>query len=472
MNRERAAWLISVVLLAVLAFELPGSWAQRSDDYDWVRTLVEVHRQVLDNYVEPVDDQALKEKSIEGMLSDLDPFTIYVPQEKQSQFEQLIEGKFTGVGITLDKEDNKILVLSPLEGSPADRAGIEAGDVIVKVNRESTENWLIEDVVKHVTGPAGSKVTLTIDRDGKDMDFTMTREEIVLPTVVGFDRAKDDSWNYWVSADPKIAYIRITQFDANTFDTLHDVIDGIPPTPGAPGKPGLMQSGMKGLILDLRFNPGGQLDQAIKVVNMFVKDGVIVTTRGRNRPEHINRADGTATLTDFPMIVLVNDHSASASEIVSGSLKDNHRALVVGQRTFGKGSVQEVVPLNGDGGELKMTVAYYYLPSGRLVHRKKNATDWGVEPQIVVPVDEAGERDIREQMVRRDTIRRPAPTTAPTTSPTQMALASTQPTTQPVDPQLQQGLNTMIGLIFLSQPAPVPAPAAPPVTTQPSASLN
>jgi carboxyl-terminal processing protease len=468
MNRERAVWLISVVLLAVLAFELPGSWAQRADDYDWVRTLVEVHREVLDNYVEPVDDQALKEKSIEGMLSDLDPFTIYVPPEKQSQFEELIEGKFNGVGITLDKEDGKILVLSPLEGSPADRAGIDAGDVIVKVDGESTENWLIDDVVKHVTGKAGTKVTLTVDRNGKDLDFTMTREEIVLPTVVGYDRAKGDAWNYWVSPDPKIGYIRITQFDSNTFDTLRDVLDGVPPTPGSAGKPGLMQDGLKGLILDLRFNPGGQLDQAIKVVNMFVKDGVIVTTRGRNRPEHINRADGTATLTDFPIIVLVNDHSASASEIVSGSLKDNHRALVIGQRTFGKGSVQEVVPLNGDGGELKITVAYYYLPSGRLVHRKKNATDWGVEPQIIVPVDDDGERQIREQMLRRDTIRRPVTatmaTTAPTTSPTATALASTQPTTQPVDPQLQQALNTMIGLLFLNQPAPA--------STQPSASLN
>lgn len=165
------------------------------------------------------------------------------------------------------------------------------------------------------------------------------------------------------------------------------------------------------------------------------------------------------------MIVLVNDHSASAAEIVSGSLKDNHRALVVGQRTFGKGSVQEVVPLNGDGGELKITVAYYYLPSGRLVHRKKNATDWGVEPQIIVPVDEAGEREIREQMARRDTIRRPAATMTASTAPSILAgVAATEPSTQPVDPQLQQGLNTMIGLIFLNQTAP---PAS-----QPSAIAN
>ncbi|MGA3065784.1 MAG: S41 family peptidase [Tepidisphaeraceae bacterium] len=464
MNRERAAWLISVVLLALLAFELPGSLAQRNDDYDWVRTLVEVHRQVIDNYVEPVNDQDLKEKSIEGMLSVLDPYTVYVAPEKQSEFEELINGEFSGVGITLDKEpDGRILVLSPLEGSPADRAGIEAGDYITKVDGQPTANWLIEDVVKHVTGKAGTKVTLTIERDGKETDYTMTREQIVLPTVVGYDRAKDDSWNYWVCKDPKIAYVRITQFDANTFDSLKGALEGVPPSPGETGKPGLLDSGMKGLILDLRFNPGGRLEQAIQVVNLFVKDGsVIVTTRGRSRPEQINRANGQGTLPDFPMIVLVNEHSASAAEIVSGSLKDNHRALVIGQRTFGKGSVQEVVPLEGDGGELKITVAYYYLPSGRLVHRKKGATDWGVEPQIIVPVDDEGEREIREQMARRDTIRHPTTlaSTTPATGPT--TVATTAPaTTEPVDPQLQQALNTMVGLIFLGEPAPP--------STQPSA---
>jgi carboxyl-terminal processing protease len=450
MNRERAAWLISVILLAILAFQLPGSLAQRNDDYDWVRTLVEVHRQVVDNYVEPVNDDDLKEKSIEGMLGVLDPFTDYIPPEKQAEFEQLIDGRFNGVGITLDKEDGKILVLSPLEGSPADRAGIEAGDVID------------EDVVKHVTGKAGTKVTLTVLRDGQDIDYAMFREEIVLPTVVGYDRAKDDSWNYWVSRDPKIGYIRITQFDDNTFDSLKAVLEGVPPTAGTSGKPGLLQDGMQGLILDLRFNPGGRLEQAIKVVNLFVKDGVIVSTRGRNRPEQVSRADGQGTLPDFPMIVLVNDHSASAAEIVSGSLKDNHRALVVGQRTFGKGSVQEVIPLEGNGGELKLTVAYYYLPSGRLVHRKKGATDWGVDPQIVVPVDDAGERMIRDQMLRRDTIRHPL--VAATTATTSPSLAASTPTTEPVDPQLQQGLNTMVGLIFLSQ--------SPPPSTQPSAAAT
>jgi carboxyl-terminal processing protease len=452
MTRERAAWLISVVLLAVLAFQLPGSVAQRDDDYAWVRTLVEVHRQVVANYVEPVDDDKLKEHAIDGMLSELDPYTVYVPAEKEQAFDFLIEGKFNGVGITLDLLDGKCTVLTPLDGSPADRAGIEAGDVITKVNGDSIDGWQLDDIVKHVTGPAGTPVTLTINRGGKDIDFTMTREEIVLPTVMGYDRNKDDSWNYWLRQDPKIAYIRITQFDANTGDDLRAALAGVSAQPGSSDTPGLLQSGMKGLILDLRFNPGGRLDQAIKVLNMFLpKDAVIVTTRGRNRPEQITRADGNGTLPNFPMIVLINEHSASAAEIVSGCLKDNHRALIVGARSYGKGSVQEVIPLDDHGGELKMTVAYYYLPSGRLVHRKKDATDWGVEPQIIVPVDDEGQHDIREGMVLRDTIRHPT-TQASVTRPT--TLASTQPSTRPIDPQLDQALNTMAGLIYLQDAKP------------------
>jgi carboxyl-terminal processing protease len=189
-------------------------------------------------------------------------------------------------------------------------------------------------------------------------------------------------------------------------------------------------------------------------VNLFVKSGVIVWTEGRNRPKKIERATGEGTLPDFPMIVLVNDLSASAAEIVSGSLKDNHRALVIGQRTYGKGSVQERIPLD-EGGELKLTVAYYYLPSGRLVHRKKDATDWGVEPQIIVPADEKTEEAIKDQFLREETIRRP------------ITRPSMQPSTEPIDPQLTQALNTMIGLIELDKNKP--PTAAPSTSTSPSA---
>jgi carboxyl-terminal processing protease len=465
MSRERVAWFVSVLLLAFLAFQAPGSFAQRDDDYAWVKTLVEVHRQVVNNYVEPVDDNKLKNDSIKGMLSELDPFTIYVPPDLEDRFEQMIGGNFTGVGITLEEQNGKAVVISPIEDSPADHAGIEAGDVIVKVNGASIAGLALDDVVKKVAGPAGSPVTLTVERQGKELSFTMNRQEIELRTVHGYQRSKDDSWTYFVVDNPKIAYVRLSQFDegatTSTYDELKKVLEGSPPSAGAPATTGLLDQGMKGLILDLRFNPGGRLEQAEKIVNMFVKEGdTIVTTRGRNRPEEINKATAEDKLPYFPMIVLVNDQSASAAEIVSGSLKDNHRALILGQRTYGKGSVQEVMKLDDGGGELKITVAYYYLPSGRLVHRKPGATDWGVEPHIIVPLDEAGEDALRESFQNEETIRKPVATQP-----------ATQPTTRPVDIQLQQAMNTMVGLIVLNggklPPDATTAPATMSAATQP-----
>jgi carboxyl-terminal processing protease len=435
MKKERLAWLVSIILMAILAFQLPGTLGQRDDEYTWMRTLVEVHRQVIENYVDPVDDSLLKEKAIDGMLDALDdPYTVYVPPDHEAEFDKELGGTFSGVGISLHEVAGKMIVSSPIEGGPADKAGIDAGDIIVKVDGKPIAGLPIDEVVKRVSGPLGSPVTLTMDRDGKLIDFTLHRQQIVLPTVKGFDRNRNDSWNYFVSQNPKIAYVRITQFDEITFDELKSVLMG------PDGNAGLLAAGMQGLILDLRFNPGGQLQQAIKVVNLFIKDGVIVTTRGRNSPEEIDRANPQATtLPYFPMIVLVNDRSASAAEIVSGSLKDNHRALVIGQRTFGKGSVQRVIQLGSDDGTLKITVAHWYLPSGRLVSRKKDSKDWGVDPQIIVPVDEQGEAAIEDLMERQEAIRYHPSSTMP----------STQPTTAPVDPQFQQALTTIVGLVIL-----------------------
>jgi carboxyl-terminal processing protease len=451
MNRERLAWIVSVALLVILAFQLPGSMAQRDDDYDWVRTLVEVHRQVLNNYVEPVDDTQLRDKAVQGMLSELDPFTNYIPPARTEEFDKMLSGTFRGVGISLDARDGKVIVETPIDDTPAERAGILSGDVITKVNDESITGLPLDEVVKRVTGKEGTQVKLTIQRDAQELQFLLTRQEIELPTVKGYTRNKDSSWNYYISENPKIAYIRISQFDTNTFSDVKRALVGVPASPGVTAQTGLLDSGMKGLILDLRFNPGGQLEQAISIVNLFVDKGSkIVTVRGRNRPEEVKLATGEGELPKFPMVVLVNDQSASAAEIVSGSLKDNKRALIIGQRSYGKGSVQEVIPLDDrSSGELKLTVAYYYLPSGRLVHRKKGATDWGVEPQIIVPVDEEGEVAIHEHLLSEERIRG----------------ASTRPaaaaTTSLVDPQLEQAVTTMVGFIYLDNTRPV-------ITTQPA----
>ena len=440
MNRERLAWLVSIVLLAILTFELPGTLGQRDDEYSWVRTVVEIHREILDNYVDPVDDNQLKQKAIDGMISALDdPYTVYVPPDNQAEFDKELGGEFSGVGISLRQENGKMVVISPIDNGPADKAGIDAGDIITKVDGKSIEGKPIDEVVKLVSGPVGSPVVLTVDREGKSLDFTLHRQQIVLPTVLGYSRNADDSWDYIVSTNPKIAYVRITQFDEKTFDEMKAAFLG------ADGHSGLMADGIKGLILDLRFNPGGQLQQAIKIVNLFIRQGVIVRTVGRNSPEEIDRASPDALTLPyfFHMIVLVNDRSASAAEIVSGALQDNRRAVVLGQRTFGKGSVQRVIQLGQDDGTLKMTVAHWYLPNGRLVSRKKDSKEWGVEPQIIIPENDAGEENIEKLMERREAIRFHPYTT--TTVP------STQPTTAPIDAQFDQALTTLTGLIVLDQ---------------------
>lgn len=452
MNRERLAWTVSVILLAMLAFQLPGSFAQRDDDYAFVRTLVDIHRHVAGNYVDPVDESKLRASAIEGMLTELDPFTTYVPPEQQEDFDRMLEGSFKGVGIQLNQLDNgQVEVVTPIEGSPAFKAGVLAGDIIQKVNGEAIDGIRLPDVIKKVGGPLGTQVKLTVKHvTGEVVELTMTREEIVIPSIKGFERKTDGNWDYFVSKDPKIAYVRVAQFTSDVGSKLREIL--MP----------LLNEGMKGLIIDLRFNPGGRLEEAVDMCDLFLNKGVIVTTRGRNRAEYSRSATEAGTLPYFPMVVLVNEGSASASEIVAGALQDHRRALVVGERTYGKGSVQELIPLDSRDGELKLTVAYYYLPSGRLVHRKKDATDWGVKPQIQVSLEPAAERAAFLQMNERDRYLRP--TTEPTT---QVASApATSPTTQPLfDAQLQRGVDTLVAAILFQGGVPS-FDAQPPTTSR------
>src|SRR5436190_3799743 len=448
MNRERIAWLLSFLLLAVCALRSPSA-AQRGSDYLFVRTLVDIQRQVATNYVEPVDENKLEQAAIDGMLNQLDPFTNYVPPARSEDFDRMLEGTFKGIGIELNQlENGQMEVVTPIDGSPAFKAGVLAGDIILKVNGESIEGLRRPDVVKKIADtPLDTDVRLRVRHEsGEEADLAMRRQEIILPTIKGYERNQDGSWDWYVCDNPKIAYLRITQFTPTTFTNVRDTCND------------LLKKGMAGLILDLRWNPGGQLDQAVDVVDLFVSEGTIVSTKGRNRPEDIKVAHAPGTLPWFPMIVLVNEHSASAAEIVAGSLMDNKRAAVLGERSYGKGSVQEVIRLEGDNGELKLTVAYYYLPSGRLVHHKKGATTWGVEPQIAVPMDEAAERKVADERLSLENVKRA--TTKPTTK-------ATNPATQPIDTQLQRAVDTLILMTVLQSQPGAPPPATGP-TTRPS----
>lgn len=428
MNREKITWMASGAILAALALNVPGSLAQRDSDFKFVRTLVDIYRQVGTNYVENVDESKLQTSAINGMLATLDPYTMFVPEEQKEAFNDALDGSFKGVGIQLNQNPDtmQIEVVTPIDDSPAWKAGVLPGDVLVKIDGQSIVGQRLEGIINKIKGPNGSKVTLGLLRDGKPLELSMPRAEFNVPQIKGFERNADNSWNYFADTDKKIGYVRLKQFTPDIGKQVSDICQN------------LLKQGMKGLVFDLRFNPGGRLDEAEELIDLFVKEGTIVSVKGRNRPEQKVLAKAEGTLPDFPMVVLVNEHSASASEVMAGALKDNKRATVVGARTYGKGSVQEVMPLDAHSGELKITVAYWYLPSGKRVQRLKDAKEWGVEPDVVVPMDEDAQERLALAQLKSENMR---VALAPAT--TRASNGTTVPTTQPLDPQLDKALDVL-----------------------------
>lgn len=346
---------------------------EREEYYELYKVLADTLDQVERNYVEDIDRRELFEAAIEGILEKLDPYSNYISPEELSKFKSSVEQEFGGIGIQVGPDRNGgIRVTSPLYGTPAYRAGLMAGDRIVEVNGESAEGWSLDEAVRRMKGEAGTKVTLAvIHPNGKRESYTIEREVVHVQSVLGFARKEDDTWNFMLDTDKKIGYLRLTAFSRDTTKELREAVKE------------LQSQGMKGLVLDLRFNPGGLLNSAIEVADLFVEKGRIVSTRGKNTPERTWDAEKAGTFEKFPMVVLVNHFSASASEIVAACLQDHDRAVVIGERTWGKGSVQNVVDLEEGKSALKLTTASYWRPSGKNIHRgpKSEETDeWGVKP--------------------------------------------------------------------------------------------
>jgi carboxyl-terminal processing protease len=341
--------------------------------YELYRVFAETMFQVEQNYVKDVDRRKLMEAAIRGLLDELDPYSNYISPDEIDRFKTSVESQFGGIGIQVSSDRGFLKVISPLVGSPAYEAGIEAGDVIVEIDGKSTEGITLDESVKRMKGEPGTDVKLTLvrARDRKRETMTLQREIIEVETVLGDNRDDTDQWNFMLDADKKIGYVRLTSFSRNTADDLEKALRK------------LKKDGMKGLVLDLRFNPGGLLKSAIDVSDLFIAEGKIVSTKGRNTAERPVTARKAGTYEGFPIAVLVNRYSASASEIVSACLQDHKRAIVVGERTWGKGSVQNVIEMEEGNSALKLTTAAYIRPSGENIHKFPDAKEsdvWGVMP--------------------------------------------------------------------------------------------
>lgn len=344
---------------------------------DDIRTLSEVFGKIKENYVEKIDDKTLLTNAIRGMLSGLDPHSSFLDAEEFKELTVGTKGEFGGLGIVVGMENGFVKVISPIDDTPAQRAGIQAGDLIIRLDEKPVKGMVLDEAVKLMRGKPGEPIDLMVSREGIDKPFkvTVVRDKIRVKSI----KSRTLEAGY--------GYIRITQFQQRTGEDLIKAIDQL--------KKKNKKTGLKGLVLDLRNNPGGLLDAAVAVSDAFITEGGIVSVRGRHiENQHSFQATPIDRINGIPLVVLVNGGSASASEIVAGALQDHKRAVIMGTQTFGKGSVQSIVKL-GNNTALKMTTARYYTPNDRAIQAQ------GITPDITlsnirVDVKQSGDRFIKE----------------------------------------------------------------------------
>lgn len=365
-----AAVLVSMFAGAVMAKRLPS----HGGVYENLKVFTEALSYVESNYVEEVEAEKVIQGAIRGMLRTLDPHSSYMPPDVYREMQVETEGRFGGLGIEITMRDDVLTVVSPIEGTPAFRVGIQPGDQIIKVDGESTKEMSLVDAVKKLRGPEGSSVTISIFRQGftEPKDFTLSRAVIQIKSV------------RWTKLQDDIGYVKLRSFHKTTEEELEEALQD------------LGEQQIKTLILDLRNNPGGLLEQAIAVSNVFLEGGqLIVYTKGRLPNQNMKGFSKSGGFhVSYPMAVIINGGSASASEIVAGALQDLHRATVIGTQSFGKGSVQTIIPLS-DGSGLRLTTAKYYTPKGGEIHGK------GITPDIVIDRPQEAENQEGEQKALR-----------------------------------------------------------------------
>lgn len=423
---RRTLWLIFIVAVTSLACY------ERADRNPYGRWFSEVLDTIDRYYVEPVDDQKLFEGALDGMIGRLDEYSAFLPRSQASQFQETIDQQYGGIGIevNLEGETKQLTVMSPLVGTPAYKAGVRAGDKIVAIDGKVTANRSLNEIVGWLRGKPGDPVAISVLREGNEdpITFDLVRARIRVDSILGDVRSADGSWNFFLPGEDKIGYIRINSFGETTLDELNTALQW------------LSGRQCRGVILDMRNNPGGLLQGAEDVCDLFLTEGaVIVTTRGRDervRKEAV--ASGSGPYQKLPLVVLVNDKSASAAEIVAACLQDHKRAIIVGERTWGKGTVQNVIPMEAGRSLLKLTIASYWRPSGKNIHKLDSSVaddEWGVKPTpgYEVKLDEKQTAAMEEKRRQRDVV--------PTQAPDKPAAVEGSPLE--FDSQLQEAVEVL-----------------------------
>ena len=369
-----------------------------------MREFADTFEQIERNYVTEIDREALMEAAIDGMVARLDPYSTYLDDEEVGRFRREVGGGFSGIGVQIftDPETGRLTVTAPFPGGPAAEAGVRAGDVIVSVDGNTADRLDSNEITARIKGPAGEPVTLGLLRPGQEEveEVTVTRADVRIPTVLGDARRADGTWDFALPGDVKVGLLRVTRFAAGTNRELTKALVA------------LKEAGATGVILDLRGDPGGLLNQAVAVTDLFLKEGRIVSTAGRNvAPQQFEALPG-GVAEDLNVVVLVDRFSASASEIVAAALQDAGRATIIGERTWGKGSVQTVIDLGGGRTALKITTAAYLRPSGANIQRPTPAqkrdqaddSEWGVTPDegFRIPLSPQQRREVGIARAVRD----------------------------------------------------------------------
>ncbi|MFT5425568.1 MAG: carboxyl-terminal processing protease [Gammaproteobacteria bacterium] len=348
---------------------------------DELRTFTEIFAKIKSDYVEPVDDKELLENAVRGMLEGLDPHSAYLDGDSYSDLREGTTGEFGGLGIEVGMENGFIKVISPIDDTPAQKAGIKAGDLIIKLDEKHVKGMSLNDAVEIMRGKPGEKIILTIIRENeeKPLVFSLIRDIIKAKSVK------------FKTLEPGFGYLRISSFQSHTVEGLRKAIDQLKQD---------NNNQLKGVVLDLRNNPGGILNAAIGVTDMFINKGLIVYTEGRIKDSKLKfNAKPNAKLPDVPLIVLVNAGSASASEIVAGALQDHGRGIIMGEKTFGKGSVQTVLPMNNNAA-LKLTTARYYTPNGRSIQASGVVPDIIIDKVKISKIEDAFDGNVKESDLR------------------------------------------------------------------------